>query len=254
MSGADPTDVTEKKRLQNRMAQQKYRKSFKIRYPALRICLFLHSFKYSGQRLKDRIREFEELKKHLGDLPEMKDYVETGYSPPSTNIQNRGYDTKSTNLCLLPGQEVGPPESDPCPWAMNCPPISPVQSNTYPKIEPSSALDLLSPTGESLDYSSSSLSNESQKPVGSCARLAHQWSWALSASSPRVSNSLDPHQATQDNQLAVSPDDQLFRGTSCEERFIDILNSIHQAGYESIEKSKFAALSSLEGLPKWLSL
>jgi hypothetical protein len=39
-SGADLTDVTEKKKLQNRMAQQKYRKSFTIRYPPLHLCVY----------------------------------------------------------------------------------------------------------------------------------------------------------------------------------------------------------------------
>ncbi|GAB1201711.1 hypothetical protein APSETT445_000300 [Aspergillus pseudonomiae] len=248
-SRADPMDITEKKRIQNRMAQQKYRKLFTVRYPPLRLCLRLQSFTSTGKRLKERIRELEELKKHMGDFSELKDHVDAAYSPPSTNIQTGAYATESTSIGLLPDQEISAPESDNCLWALNCPPISPAQFDNHPGVSPSSSLDFLSSTFEHLDYSSSSLSSESQPHVSPCAHVARQWPCALSASSPRVSSSSAPHQATRDTQC-VSPEDHPSPGASCEERFIHILNSIHQAGYESIEKSKFAAFSNLDGRPK----
>ncbi|CEL09712.1 hypothetical protein ASPCAL12845 [Aspergillus calidoustus] len=249
-SGADPMDVTEKKRLQTRVVQQKYRKLFTVRYPPLRLCLHLQSFKAVGKRLKERIRELEELKKHIGDFSELKDQVDAAYSPPSTNIQTEAYATETTSVGLVPDQEIGAPESDHSLGALKCLPISPAQSNNHLGVSPSSALDFLSSTFENLDYSSSSLSSESQPHVGPCACVAPQWPCALFASSPRASSSSAPHQATRDNQFTVSPEDHPSQGASCQERFIHILNSIHHAGYESIEKSKFAAFSNLDGLPK----
>jgi len=229
-SGADPIDVTEKKRLQNRMAQQKYRKLFAVRYPPFRLYLHLQSLKPIGKRLKERMREFEELKKHMGDFSELKDHVDAAYSPPSTNIQTGAYTIESTSVGLLPDQRIGASDPAHCLWALNCPLISP-------------AHDFLSSTFENPDYSSSSLSSDSQP---------HVWPCALFASSPRVSSSSAPHQAARDDQLTVSPEDHPSQGASCEGRFIHILNSIHQAGYESIEKSKFAAFSNLDGLPKYM--
>jgi hypothetical protein len=143
-------------------------------------------------------------------LSELKDYVDAAYSPPFTNLRTGEHIAESTGVGMLPGQEVIASESDHYLWAMNCPPICSAQSNNMPRIAPLSALNSPSSTCENLGKSQSLPSADSQMHIGSCTSVANQWPWALSAASPRELNSLNPHQPTQDKQLAVSSECQSF--------------------------------------------